>query len=124
MANRPVHFEILGDDPQRLADFYRDVFGWEVAGWEGPQSYWLITTGGGGEPGIDGGLMHRHFNQAVINTIAVGSLDDTVKRVEAAGGKKVHGPNEIPGVGTHVYCTDPEGTLFGVLEPPSPAGGQ
>jgi uncharacterized protein len=120
--NRPIHFEILADDPEKAAAFYRDVFGWEVAGWEGPQSYWLVTTGADEEPGINGGIMHRHFPQAVINTISVDSLDDTVRKVESAGGKKVHGPNEIPGVGIHVYCEDPAGALFGVLQPaPVPA---
>jgi len=37
--------------------------------------------------------------------------------VEAAGGTKIHGPSEIPGVGTHAYCADPEGTMFGLLQP-------
>ena len=40
-----------------------------------------------------------------------------LEKVEAAGGKKVHGPNEIPGVGVHAYCADPEGNLFGILQP-------
>jgi predicted enzyme related to lactoylglutathione lyase len=61
--------------------------------------------------------MHRHFPQAVINTIQVPSLADTLVKVEAGGGTKIHGPMEIPGVGTHAYCTDPDGTFFGLLEP-------
>jgi uncharacterized protein len=124
--NRPVHFEILGSDPPRLAEFYARVFGWETATWEGPQGYWLLTTGAEDTPGIHGGLMHRHFPQAVINTISVASLDETVAAVEAAGGARIHGPNEIPGVGVHVYCTDPEGIIFGVLQPApgwTPTGG-
>lgn len=56
--NRPVHFEILGDDPAALAEFYRGVFGWEIATWEG-QGYWLATTGAAGTPGIDGGTHVR-----------------------------------------------------------------
>lgn len=116
--NRPVHFEILGDDPAALAEFYRGVFGWEIATWEG-QEYWLAATGGKETPGIDGGFMKRHFPQAVINTIDVPSWEDAVARIEAAGGKKVHGPHEVPGIGTHVYCADPEGNLFGVMQPSS-----
>ena len=64
--------------------------------------------------------MGRHFDQPVINTVYVESLDDAIRRVEAAGGKKVHGPNEVPGVGLHAYCSDPEGTLFGLMEPRKP----
>ena len=65
--------------------------------------------------------MGRHFEQqAVINTIMVDSLDDMLGRVETAGGKKIHGPNEVPGVGMHAYCADPEGNLFGLMEPKAP----
>jgi predicted enzyme related to lactoylglutathione lyase len=115
--NRPVHFEILGENPAALAEFYGKVFGWKAATGQGPQTYWLVTTGPDGEPGINGGIMHRHLSQPVINTISVESLDEALAKVAEAGGKKVHGPNEIPGVGMHAYCADPEGNLFGVLEP-------
>jgi uncharacterized protein len=115
--NRPVHFEILSDKPEAAAEFYREVFGWKFASWEGPQGYWLVDTGAEGTPGIHGGLMHRHFPQPVINTISVESLEETRAKVEKAGGRTVQGPNEIPGVGTHVYCEDPDGTLFGLLQP-------
>lgn len=115
--NRPIHFEILVDEPETAANFYREVFGWDVATWDGPQAYWLATTGEPDSPGIDGAFMERHFDQPVVNTISVASLEETLKQVEAAGGERVHGPNEIPGVGTHAYCKDPTGVLFGVLEP-------
>ncbi len=114
---RPLHFEILVDDPERAVEFYGSVFGWEVAKWEGPQTYWMVTTGPAGTPGIDGGLMHRHFQQPVINTIEVASLEETIRKVEEAGGKKVSGPQEIPEVGLHAYCEDPAGVMFGILQP-------
>lgn len=115
---RPIHFEILADDPSKMADFYKDVFEWEITTWGGgEQSYWLVTTGPDDVPGINGAIMSREFDQAVINTLEVESLDDVLKKIEVAGGRKVHGPNEIPGVGMHAYCTDIEGNLFGVLEP-------
>ena len=114
---RPVHFEILATDPKRVSDFYRDALGWEIASWGEQQTYWLVTTGAEGTPGINGGIMHRHFPQAVINTVAVESLEAALARIVAAGGQKVHGPNEIPEIGLHAYCADPEGNLFGVLEP-------
>jgi len=120
-VNRPIHFEILGDDPAALTEFYKAVFGWEIATWGGPQGYWLATTGKDA-PGIDGGFMERHFPQAVINTIQVGSLDDCFAAVKAAGGKVVNEPREVPGVGMHAYCADPEGNLFGLLAPLPDAG--
>ena len=114
---RPVHFEILSKEPKKIGDFYRALFGWKIASWDGPQSYWLINTGDQGAPGINGGLMERHFDQAVINTVEVESLDAMLAKLETIGGKKVHGPEEIPGIGRHVYCADPEGNLLGMIQP-------
>ena len=115
---RPVHFEILADSPEKVSAFYSEVLEWEVNRWgEGEQTYWLLTTGPDETPGINGAIMGRSFEQAVINTIEVESLEETLKKVSAAGGKTVHGPNEVPGVGVHAYCADPEGNLFGLMEP-------
>jgi uncharacterized protein len=115
--NRPTHFEILAKDPEKMVAFYKSVFDWEIKTWEGPQAYWLITTGEDGTPGINGALMGRNLDQAVITTVEIQSLDATLEAVTAHDGELVHGPNEIPGVGRHAYFADPEGTLFGVLEP-------
>ena len=115
---RPVHFEILAKNPEKVAAFYSQVFGWKTNQWEGPEPYWLVSTGPEDAPGIDGGIMAiGHFTQPVINTICVDKLEDTLQQVERAGGRKVQGPNEIPGIGLHAYCADPEGILFGLLQP-------
>jgi len=114
--NRPIHFEILTDNPEKVIAFYQQVFNWQIACWEGPQSYWLATTGSDDAPGINGGFMNRHFHQAVINTIQVNSMDEYIKKIEAAGGKKILGPREVPGVGLHAYCEDPEGSIFGIMQ--------
>lgn len=107
---RPVHFETLADDPGKLADFSREVFEWKIAAWDGPQACRLVTTGPEGTPGINGGIMARHFAQGVINTIAVESLVKTVAEMEQAGGKKVYGPHGIPEIGQHVYRAGPRAT--------------
>lgn len=119
--SRVVHFEILADDPERASAFYRDVLGWDIQTWTGgEQKYWLVSTGSEDEPGINGGIMTRHFEQPVINTARVDSLDDALARVAEHGGEVVHGPNEVPGVGMHAYCKDTEGNLFGVMEEKRP----
>jgi predicted enzyme related to lactoylglutathione lyase len=38
---RPVHFEIHAEDPERAANFYSQLFGWEITKWDGPVDYWL-----------------------------------------------------------------------------------
>ena len=80
---RPVHFEILADDPESVGTFYSDVLDWEVSTWGGGE-YWLVKTGEEGTPGIDGAIMGRQFAQAVINTVEVESLAETLEKVTAA----------------------------------------
>jgi predicted enzyme related to lactoylglutathione lyase len=55
---RVVHFEINANDPEKLTEFYEQVFNWKFEKWKGPMEYWLIMTGEN-EPGIDGGLSRR-----------------------------------------------------------------
>jgi predicted enzyme related to lactoylglutathione lyase len=115
--SRPIHFEIPADDPARAEAFYGHVFGWKFQKWDGPMPYWLITTGADGEPGINGGLLPRtQPGASTVNTIGVASLDDTVRAVEAKGGRVAAPRMGIPGVGWLAYCLDPEGNTFGVLE--------
>ena len=41
---RPVHFEILADDPEKPVEFYRSIFGWEIGDWEEGDEYAGWTT--------------------------------------------------------------------------------
>lgn len=116
--NRPVHFEIATKNPERMAEFYAELLGWEISTMPGGGGgYWLVQTGAEGTPGINGGIMGEELPQAVINTIEVASLEEMMEGVKAGGGKLLNEPNEIPEVGLHVYCTDPDGNLFGLLQP-------
>jgi hypothetical protein len=115
---RVVHFEIPADDPDRANTFYKDVFNWTINKWDGPQDYWLITTGEDGQPGINGGMMSRQQpGQGVVNTIQVDSLDDTIAAIQKAGGNVAVEKMEIPNIGFLAYCTDTEGNMFGIMQP-------
>lgn len=84
---RMIHFEIPADDPERAAGFYREAFGWTVDKWDGPVGYWLATTGKDDEPGTNGAITERQNLAATTNTVDVPSLDDSIAKVEGAGGK-------------------------------------
>ena len=43
--NRPIHFEIPVEKPERAIKFYEKVFGWKFERWNGPMEYWNISTG-------------------------------------------------------------------------------
>jgi len=117
---RVVHFEIVADNPDKVARFYESVFGWRVENPHGMEQYWLVTTGEQGTVGINGGIMGPHLKRGVVNTAEVESVDDLVAKVTAAGGTVVLGPRDLPGIGRHAYLTDVEGNLFGALQPPAP----
>ena len=93
MPSRVVHFEIHAADPERAAQFYRSVFGWEITKWGGPADYWLCSTGPADSPGINGGLLLRRGpapseGQAVnafVCTLQVDQLDDAWTNALAQG---------------------------------------
>ena len=112
---RVIHFELPADNPERAARFYTDVFGWKFQKWEGPMEYWLVSTGEG--PGIDGGLQRRSAGMSgTTNTVGVESVDEAVRRIEAAGGKVAMPKMAIQGVGWVAYCIDTEGNVFGLMQ--------
>ena len=135
--NRIIHFEIQATDPERLALFYRSVFGWEINEWVLPgfemkdeDRYWMVITGAEGEPGINGGLVFRHGPRPPVGlsanaffcTIGVSDLDKSVRKVTDAGGKIVVTRMAIRGVGWWVSCLDPEGNQFGMTQEDPDAG--
>lgn len=119
--NRPIHFEIPAENPQRAMDFYEKLFGWKFHRWEGPTEYWLITTGGGN--GINGGVMPRRDPaQPCVNTVEVADLDASLKTAETGGGQCVEPKRPIPGMGWLAYCKDTEGHIFGMMQNDPTAG--
>jgi len=115
--SRVIHFEVPADNPERAVDFYKKVFGWNFQKWDGPQEYWLVSTGPDTQPGINGGLLRRqHPGAGTCNTISVASLDQAVASVTQHGGKNVVPKMAIPGVGHLAYCSDTEGNVFGLLQ--------
>jgi predicted enzyme related to lactoylglutathione lyase len=116
--NRPIHFEIPAEKPERAMKFYEKVFGWKFEKWGGPMEYWVIRTGEDGTPGINGGLMPRRDPaQPCVNTMDVPDLDATIGMVESTGGQCAVPKMPIPGVGWLAYFKDTEGHIFGAMQP-------
>jgi predicted enzyme related to lactoylglutathione lyase len=118
---RVIHFEIHAEDPQRAADFYTQLLGWEFTPWAG-MDYLVIKTGEPGAPGIDGGLLRRQGaidGTAVIAyvcTVDVADLDATLEKALALGGQLALPKMPIPGVGWLAYAKDTEGNIFGMMQ--------
>ena len=107
-----------------MQPFYQDVFGWKFNKFEGgPVEYWLVTTGDDEEPGINGGMTRPREGQTAgtINTLAVKSLGETIKKIKQRGGKICVPKMTIPMVGWLAYASDPAGNVLGIIQPDTSA---
>jgi uncharacterized protein len=124
--DKVVHFEITADDVGRAKEFYASSFGWNLQDVDmgNGATYTTVTTVPVDErmmptePGaINGGLMKRSSETpSPVITVGVDSVDDALKRVEAAGGSVITPRTEIPGMGAFAYFTDTEGNTLGLWE--------
>jgi predicted enzyme related to lactoylglutathione lyase len=124
--DKVVHFEITVDDTARAKEFYGSIFDWELndADMGGGITYTTITTVPvdeqriAKEPGaINGGFTGRSSEtEHPVITIQVASIDDTLEKIEAAGGKTVTPRTPIPSMGAFAYFIDSEGNTMGLWE--------
>ena len=128
MDHTIVHFEIPAEDIEKLAKFYKDLFGWSMNKYPGPTTYYLVGTVPVDEktmtptrPGVNGGMYVKKNATSpdlaiAINYISVESVEQYSKKVTALGGKILVPKMEIPGIGWWALAVDPEGNKFGMLE--------
>ena len=122
MANPVVHFEILGKDAQRLCNFYRDAFGWKIASPIAPIDYALVERGDAGQAGsIGGGIGKARDGYAghVTFYVYVDDINASLAKLEELGGKKLMGPDQVPGGPVIALFADPEGHVIGLVHDPS-----
>lgn len=123
--NRVVHFEIQADDTERAAQFYRDVFGWNIEKYPGLEwEYWFIITAPkeSADAGINGGLLKRPNVlpevacgvNSFVCTVDVDNYDAVAQKIEAAGGKVAMPKFALVGMAWQGYFLDTEGNTFGI----------
>lgn len=113
MADKVVHFEVVGKDAGKLQQFYGSLFGWNVdAG--NPMEYGMVDAA---EAGIGGGIGKSESGSGHV-TFYVG-VDDPqayLDKAESLGGKTVMPVTEIPNMVTFALLADPEGNMVGVVK--------
>lgn len=127
MGQPVVHFEIIGNDPARLRDYYGKLFGWTF-GTGGPVAapvseagnYGFVerntTSDGAGIPGGVGG--GAGYDRHVIFYVGVPDVEAALRKAESLGGTRRMGPERAPGTALVIgHFTDPEGNLIGVAGP-------
>ena len=118
-----VHFEIPFDNKARAMKFYTETFDWQLT--DMPQMDYVMAQSVAvdenqmpKEPGaINGGLIPRP-NEAPHPAlyVDVSSIDEALKKVEAAGGKVVTPKTPIPGMGAFARIADTEGNVVGLFQ--------
>lgn len=125
MAQPVVHFDIIGQRPDTLRQFYSDLFGWSFAVSEPGTSamepvvghYGLVeptmSSAGVGIPGGVGG--GADFESRAYFYVGVADVADTLNEVERLGGTRILGPRQDPETGlTVALFEDPDGAVIGL----------
>jgi predicted enzyme related to lactoylglutathione lyase len=106
------HIHLHVRDVERVAAFYRDVFGAEESFRVGERLVFLKIPDGGGVMALDGRDESErnpaHFGLGVADGA---DLDAAVAEVEHAGGRLIERGEHVPGV-PYAYVADPEGNVF------------
>jgi predicted enzyme related to lactoylglutathione lyase len=107
MGNPLVHFEFMVSDVEKAKAFYGKIFDWKF---ETDQSMNYVMIDTGSEPG--GGMMKKPDQTpqfALTEYFLVDDIDETLAKVEEAGGKKGIPRMEIPNMGWWAMFLDPDG---------------
>jgi predicted enzyme related to lactoylglutathione lyase len=109
--------ELMTTDPRAATEFYGTLFGWKVEAMEMPNgTYYMVKVGDAGIGGImamppDAGKMPPNW----CPYVTVDDVDATAKQCTALGGKVVHGPDDIPGVGRFAVILDKQGAALNII---------
>ena len=123
----PCWIDTSQPDPKAAAEFYGDLFGWEledVMPPDAPVRYFMARIRGL-DVGAVGSIPEGAPQMATWNTyIWVDSADETAKKVSDAGGKALMEPFDIMDAGRMAVFTDPEGAMFMVWQADQNKGSQ
>jgi predicted enzyme related to lactoylglutathione lyase len=123
VENIIMHFEILGEDLDKLRRFYAGLFGWRFERAPIPDEYWLIQTAPVKDGSIiaglniNGGLTKAQSStRGIINYVSVESLDESCARIKELGGRILTPKREVFDMGWSILAEDPEGNRFAIWQ--------
>lgn len=115
----PCWYELATTDLDGAQRFYSAVLGWQVDGaGMADLDYRLADSGGDKVAGMISCAVQQ--GQPPPNWLvyfAVDDVDATVEAITVAGGRIVKPPADIPGTGRFAVAADPQGAVFGLLQP-------
>lgn len=115
MSSPIVHVEISAEDRSQLAQFYREIFSWELQDFPG-MDYTTFTSGEGGVGGGFNPVGEGNEAGTVVVYIAVDDVQATLDEIEQRGGKTLMEPTDVPDVGTIAQFIDPTGNRMAIIK--------
>jgi predicted enzyme related to lactoylglutathione lyase len=111
-------FHLSGKNPQAAADFYRQVFNYEVGpdARPGKEKEVLLSSGAFNRGGISVLPDREEAKPGWLGVIRVANLDETLARVPALGGEVVVAPHDASLGSRFAIIADPTGGTVGVVE--------
>ena len=118
MPSRVTHFEIYGDAPAKLAEFYQELFGWRIERAEGVD-YLRIHLDPSDTSTAGGGLTYRPALdlRGWMQFVNVESIDESISVAERGGGKVLRPKTAVPRTAWYAVLADPEGNEFAIWQP-------
>ena len=116
----PCWVDTTQPDPDAAAEFYRDLFGWEVEDVmppDGPGKYFMAQLSGGNVAAISSQPPGSSPEAAWNTYVWVESADETAAGVRDAGGSVLAEPMDVMESGRMAMFADPAGAVFGAWQP-------
>lgn len=111
-----VQWQLVATNPDELAKFYRELFGWEIST-KNTMGYRQVTTGDGG---INGGVWPAPpgGHSFVQLFVGVPDVQSAVDRATELGAAIIVPTTTLPDGDTMAVLKDPSGLTFGVMRQP------
>ena len=120
MGQPVVHFEVIGQDGDKLRRYYSELFGWEIKA-DNEMNYGIVDREGNLSPegiGIGGGIAGGPpgYGGHVTFYVAVPDIEAALAKAESLGGTRVMGPEKIMDMVELGQFKDPEGHVIGLVK--------
>jgi predicted enzyme related to lactoylglutathione lyase len=119
-SGRFVWYDLMTSDPAGAQDFYTKLIGWGTQPFEGSAQPYTMWTNGetplGGVVELPDEARSAGAPPHWLAYVAVDDIEAVASRVEELGGSVLHGPTEIPNVGSWAVLRDPQSAVFAIYQ--------
>ena len=124
----PSWIDLATTDLTSAKVFYAGLFGWVFVDVPSPEGAYSMATKDGATVAaayqMSAEMIGNNIPPHWATYITVARLEETLAKVEAAGGTVVQRPHEIPGTGRMAAVQDPAAAVFALWEPGGHIGAQ